>query len=111
MDEKPYRVGKWHEQDNYECLFCPHATTSEAVAKAHYVSRHVHRPTPPPPSPILVADKSGREVKPKITATIEVDTEQLDRAIAEAMAEETKPEPAQEKPPAKPKRTRSITDG
>jgi len=51
-------------------------------------------------------------VKPKITATIDLkDTEQLDKAIAEAMAKDTKPEPAQEKLPAKPKRTRSIDNG
>ena len=108
MDEKPYTVGKWREQDNYECKFCPYATTSEARAKAHYVLRHVHRPTPPPPSPILVADKSGREVKPKVT--IEVPQSMIAEAVAEALTEETKPEPAKPKPPAKPK-TRSIDNG
>jgi len=65
---------------------------------------------PPPPSPILVADKSGREVKPKII--IEVPESMIVEAVAEALIEETKPEPAQEKPPANRKtKTRSSTDG
>ena len=70
MDEI-YRIGKWQDYPNYECLFCPFATLDEAVAQEHY--QHVHAPKIPEPPAlsglVLVADKRGNEIPPSETQT------------------------------------------
>ena len=69
-----YRVSKWHDKNNYECLFCRYATLSEAAIWQHWQMKHA--PPPPPASPILLADASGREISNDPLASLdESDTE------------------------------------
>lgn len=57
-----YKITKWHDLDNYQCQLCAFATVEGLSAMLDHLHGR-HFPTPPP-SPILVADKSGREVTP-----------------------------------------------
>jgi len=66
--EQPFTLGQWKQYTTYKCKYCKFDTTEEEVAWAHY-QQHLRRGSPPQetqpaPSPILVADKRGREVQP-----------------------------------------------
>lgn len=52
-----YTVSLWRGMKNYECTLCAFSTLDQEVIEQHYLTQHA-----PPPSPILLADASGREI-------------------------------------------------
>ncbi len=62
-EEQTFKITKWKIYDNYECLFCPHATLDKEVAKQHWNDKHAPPPPlPPPPSRIIRVDRFGNPV-------------------------------------------------
>jgi hypothetical protein len=60
-EEKPYTVDQWGGFTQWQCKLCPWDTLEgEAAMLEHLASAHA--PPPKPKSPILIADKSGRQV-------------------------------------------------
>jgi hypothetical protein len=57
-----YRLGAWKGIPVYFCVHCPFDTMDETALAEHYQTYHA-----PPPSPVLIADKRGREVPPETT--------------------------------------------
>lgn len=68
-----YRLTQWKGMPNYECTACAYATLDLNLFNAHWAKRHVVIPRP---SPILLADASGREISNDPLASLdESDTE------------------------------------
>lgn len=51
QDQEIYWVNKWKTFDNYNCLWCKHATTEEWRAQRHFNFKHAAKPPPPPLKP------------------------------------------------------------
>ncbi len=50
-DQKIWTINKWHELDNYNCLWCKHATTEKWRAQQHFNLSHAAKPPPLPLKP------------------------------------------------------------
>lgn len=68
--EELYTTGEWCGIKQYRCCFCPFDILDdgthdpEAEMYQHWLHRHGSQPEPTPPGgTVLVANKSGREVK------------------------------------------------
>jgi hypothetical protein len=59
-----YKLGSWKGHPNYECTKCAYATLDLNLFNAHWAIKHIVLPKP---SPILLANASGREIKPVVT--------------------------------------------
>lgn len=60
-EERSYTVGSWRGFTQYQCKLCPWDTLEGEAAMLEHL-RSAHAPAPEPKSPILIADKSGRQI-------------------------------------------------
>ena len=73
-----YTVTKWHDLDNYECEQCPYATTDLGKMQKHVRDRHGLAALAAEHPTIVVANKRGREVRPKLVPQQETRDETID---------------------------------
>jgi len=62
VEERPYTIGTWRGFTQWRCKFCPWDTLEGEAAILEHL-RSAHAPSPEPKSPILIADKHGRQIK------------------------------------------------
>jgi hypothetical protein len=68
-----YKITKWANKDNYECLYCPYATLDKRLAVLHYLDKHLDEkkvervsnesPAKEQPKKVKIAQASNEGVK------------------------------------------------